>query len=105
MDVSPIQRLAITANHSAQPVEFVRPGPGAAAGAQAAPTSADQQATHRNAPTESATRVVIAWHAGSLGYVTRVVDQHTGHVFMQTPPQQVLEMVQKIIEQLEGASG
>jgi hypothetical protein len=103
MDVSPIQRLAMTANHVVRPVEAVRPAPAVAPTPQASPATADQHATDRN--TGPSTQVVVAWHAASLGYVTRVVDQHTGQVVMQTPPQQVLEMVQKIIERLQGASG
>ena len=105
MDVSPIQRLAITANHAAQPVEPIRPAPEVAPAAQASPPSADEEATQRNTQMESSTRVVVAWHAASLGYVTRVVDQHSGAVVFETPAKQVLEMVQKVIERLEGANG
>ncbi len=105
MDVSPIQRLAMTANHTPRPVDPVRGAPAVTPAPQASPASADQEATHRSAQMESSTRVVVAWHAGSLGYVTRVVDQHTGDVVLQTPPQNVLDMVSKIIERLQGAHG
>ena len=101
MDVSPIQRLAIVANHAPKPVDDVKDTPAVAPAAQASPPAADQHVTNRNATTESNTRVVVAWHAASLGYVTRVVDQHSGAVVLQTPPEEVLEMVQKVIERLQ----
>ena len=101
MDVSPIQRLAMTANQAAPPAETVRPALAVPPAAQADPARAERQAEDRASSMEATSRVVVAWHAGSVGYVTRVVDQHTGQVVMQTPPQQVLEMVQKIIERLE----
>jgi uncharacterized FlaG/YvyC family protein len=100
MDVSPIQRMAITANHAARPVAPAR-GPAVAATAQAKPVAADQQAT-RHVSTESKLNVEVAWHGASMGYVTRIVDQHTGTVLMSTPPEQVLKMVQQVIERLEG---
>jgi hypothetical protein len=105
MDVSPIQRLAITANHATRPVEAVRPAPPVAPAPQASPAPADQEATYRNANTDPSTRVVVAWHAATLGYVTRVVDQHTGSVVYQTPPQQVLAMVEKFLDGLQGVTG
>lgn len=101
MDVSPIQRMAITANQAARPVETVQPvAPAVPPAAQAAPAAADESVTQRNQ--DAATQVLVAWHAGSLGYVTSVVDRHTGEVLYQTPPEQVLNMVQEVIERLEG---
>ena len=105
MDVSPIQRLAMTANHAVRPVEAGREAPAVAPAPQARPAHADQEVAKRMSTPEPATHVVVAWHAASLGYVTRVVDQHTGDVVLQTPPQQVLEMVQKILDRLERVSG
>ena len=46
-------------------------------------------------------RVLVSWHPGSLGYVTRVVDQTSGSVLFQSPPEQVLAMVEKLIKRLE----
>lgn len=104
MDVSPIQRLAIVANQATKPVSSVREAPAVGPVAQAEPATADQQATANSTTTESRTRVVVAWHAASLGYVTRVVDQHSGAVVMQTPPEEVLDMVQRVIERLQGGN-
>ena len=104
MDVSPIQRLAITANHAARPVEAPREPAAVSPPAQAAAARADQQADQRSAAAEVSTQVVVAWHPASLGYVTRIVDQQTGDVVLQTPPQQVLDMVQKILDRLERVS-
>ena len=103
MDVSPIQRLAIHANQAARPVQAPRGTPAVTPPAQAAAASADQEVTQRNR-SETSTRVVVAWHPSSLGYVTQVVDQHSGIVFMQTPPEQVLRMVQQIMKELEGGT-
>jgi len=47
-------------------------------------------------------RVLVSWHPGSLGYVTRVVDQVSGSVLFQSPPEQVLAMVEKLVRRLEG---
>jgi hypothetical protein len=104
MDVSPIQRLAIIASQVTKPVPTVREAPAVPPPAQATPASADQEATHRSPGSEASTQVVVAWHAASLGYVTRVVDQHSGSVVYESPPEQVLEMVQQVIERLEGSS-
>lgn len=102
MDVSPIQRLAISANQAARPVDGVRqPSAAVAPATQARAAAADQQTTQRNT-SDSNTKVVVAWHAASLGYVTRIVDEMSGEVVMQTPPEQVLNMVQKMIDRLEG---
>lgn len=106
MDVSPIQRLAAVAVHATRPPEpsvpRVRPAAAPAApSAQANAPAADQDSTRRQ-PDTPPTRVVVAWHPASLGYVTRVVDQHTGTVLVQTPPEQVLAMVEQVIQQLEG---
>lgn len=101
MDVSPVQRQALTANHAAPPVAPALPAP-VAATAQGRPAAADQQATRPRPEMEASTSVVVAWNAASLGYVTRVVDQHTGAVVLQTPPEQVLKMVEMFIERLEG---
>jgi uncharacterized FlaG/YvyC family protein len=100
MDVSPIQRMAITANQAARPVAPVR-SPAVVATAQAPPVAADQEVTQRLSA-ESRLNVEVAWHGASMGYVTRIVDQHTGEVVLSTPPEQVLKMVQKVIERLEG---
>lgn len=104
MDISPIQRMAMAANQASRPVDAPRPAPPVAA-AQASPVPADQKTASRSTTMEPNTSVVVAWHAGSLGYVTRVVDQHTGDVVLQTPPDQVLRMVEKILKRLEGATG
>lgn len=103
MDVSPIQRLAITANQATQPVHHARNVPEVAPAAQAGPVRAEEQATQRNPASQAALQVIVAWHAGSLGYVTRVVDQHSGSVVYQSPPEQILDMVQKLMERLEGS--
>ena len=102
MDVSPIQRQANQANAAHAPAAPARapqePGP-----AQAARPVADQEPTQRNRAADS-TEVLVTWHAASLGYVTRVVDQHTGSVLYESPPEQVLAMVQKVIESLRGSA-
>ena len=99
MDVSPIQRLAMAGQSSAataaRETRPVQPT------AQAVRAPADQEVRARATTAEPNTTVVVSFNAASLGYVTRVVDQHTGDVLLQTPPQQVLEMVQKLIERIE----
>ncbi|HVM19833.1 MAG TPA: flagellar protein FlaG [Egibacteraceae bacterium] len=102
MDVSPIQRLAIAANHAPLPAREPREVPAVPPAAQAKAPAADEQAAHPGR--QASTRVVVSFHAASLGYVTRVVDQHTGAVVLQTPPQQVLDMVQQVIDKLEKAN-
>lgn len=102
MDVSPIQKLAIAANQAPRAVHTVRETPAVAPPAQASPASADQEATHRSPGSEASTQVVVAWHAASLGYVTRVVDQHSGSVVYESPPERILDMVEKVIKRLEG---
>ncbi len=104
MDISPIQRLAIAASHATPAAVEIRRPPAVAPTPQATPPSADQQVAHRDAATHPRTHVVVSWHAASLGYVTRVVDQHTGGVVLQTPPENVLEMVRRVIARLEGVS-
>ena len=49
-------------------------------------------------------RVLVSWHPGSIGYVTQVVDQHSGSVVFQTPPDQVLAVVLKVMERLKGGA-
>lgn len=49
-------------------------------------------------------RVLVSWHPHSLGYVTKVVDQHSGHVLHQSPPEMVIAMVLQVIAKLEGAA-
>ena len=102
MDVSPIQRMAMTANNVVRAASPVKDAPAVAPTPQASPAAADQEATATRA--EARMHVEVNWHPASLGYVTRVVDQHTGEVLMQTPPEQVLIMVQKVIERLEGGN-
>ena len=100
MDVSPIQRLAATANAAVRPVAPAEKAVASAPVAQATPVSADSEAARPdNTPTM---RVLVSWHPGSLGYVTRVVDQFSGSVLFQSPPEQVLAMVEKVIRRLEG---
>ena len=97
MDVSPIQR---TGDHGERGDPTGCAGTWscavAAATAQAAPPAADQ--TSDTTEVEHAPRqlsVVVAWHAASLGYVTRVVDQLSGRWSCQSPPEQVLDMVRR----------
>ena len=82
--------------------------PRTAAKAQAPAPAADKpvQGTEAKAAEVNppATDVVVAWHAASLGYVTRVVDHASGTVFMQTPPEQVLHMVERVLKRIEGAN-
>lgn len=82
--------------------------PRAASKAQGPASAADKsvQATESKAVEVKApaTDVVVAWHAASLGYVTRVVDSSSGTVFMQTPPEQVLHMVERVLKRIEGAN-
>lgn len=47
-------------------------------------------------------RVLVSWHPGSIGYVTQVVDQHSGSVLFQTPPDEVLQIVLKAMARLKG---
>lgn len=99
MDLSPIQRVTAAANAALRTPPISRaesPRPVA----QAAPVSADQQVESRSTAADR-TRVTVEWHAASVGYVTRVVDQHTGSVVHQSPPEQVLNMVQRIIARLK----
>lgn len=98
MDFLPIQRLATTASAATRLVE-VRPAVRTIEPAtQAAPGSADQTLARRKAGTE----LLVAWHAVSLCYVTSVVDRDTGDVLYQAPPEHILNMVQEVIERLEG---
>ena len=99
MDVSPIQRLAAQAS-GIRPVAASETNPMVAPTTQAAATSADQQTVRARVETPSL-RVLVSWHPGSIGYVTRVVDQASGAVLHQTPPEQVLAMVQQVIARLE----
>ena len=102
MDVSPIQRQAMQANAAHVPAAPARaprePGP-----AQGARPVAEKQPTQHTGAANS-TEVLVTWHAASLGYVTRVVDQHTGSVLYESPPEQVLAMVQKVVESLRGSA-
>ena len=103
MDVSPIQRAAATANAAIRPIMATEKAAESPRVAQASPAAADQETTHtRNDPPSM--RVLVSWHPGSLGYVTRVVDQSSGSVLFQSPPEQVLAMVEKLIRQLEGGA-
>ena len=100
MDVSPIQHSAVTANaamRAAMPAENVV---AVAPAAQGRAPAADQEATRSSVA--ASMQVLVSWHPGSLGYVTRVVDQASGSVLFQSPPEQVLAMVEKIVRQLEG---
>ena len=102
MDVSPIQRMAMTASSVVARVAATEDAPAVAPTPQARPAAADQEAMSARA--QARMHVEVNWHPASLGYVTRVVDQHTGETLMQTPPEQVLIMVQKVIERLEGGN-
>ena len=103
MDVSPIQRMAMTASSAVRPAEPAKDAPAVGPTPQAHSASADQEAMAARA--QARMHVEVSWHPSSLGYVTRVVDQHTGEILIQTPPEQVLIMVQKVIERLEGGNG
>jgi len=100
MDVSPIQRMAAAANAAVRPVAPPEKATGMAPVAQARPAAADSDAARPKTETPSM-RVLVSWHPGSLGYVTRVVDQTSGSVLFQSPPEQVLAMVEKLIKRLE----
>jgi hypothetical protein len=101
MDVSPIQRLAATASGAVRPPVATQKVAGSAPVAQARAAAADSEAARTKAETPS-TRVLVSWRPSSLGYVTRVVDQTSGSVLFQSPPEQVLAMVEKLIRRLEG---
>ena len=49
-------------------------------------------------------RVLVSWQPHSLGYVTKIVDQHSGQVLHQSPPEMVIAMVLQVIAKLEGAA-
>ena len=104
MDLSPIQRVTAAANAALQPPSPVARAESPPPVAQAAPVSADQQVDSSSTAADHK-RVTVEWHAASVGYVTRVIDQHTGHVVHQSPPEQVLNMVQRIIARLKGMLG
>jgi len=103
MDVSPIQRLAMTANNAAPAVTGPRETtPVVPPAAQVAPAPAEQQTTERSPVSPSALQVIVSWHAASVGYVTKVVDEHSGSVVYQSPPEQILDMVEKLMDRLLG---
>lgn len=102
MDVSPIQRLAATSNYAIRPAAAPAVT-STTSSAQGGARSADQQATRPRVATPS-TRVLVSWHPGGMGYVTQVVDQHSGTVVHQTPPEQVLAMVMQVIQRLEAGT-
>ena len=80
-------------------------GVGASADAQASRRTADESKRAKYQPPPQrppATAVVVAWHAASLGYVTRIVDRLSGTVVMQTPPEEVLDMVERVVQKLRG---
>ncbi len=100
MDVSPIQGMAATANAAVRPVAPTENATPAAPVAQARAAAAESESTRSRA--NAPMRVLVSWHPSSLGYVTRVVDQSSGSVLFQSPPEQVLAMVESIIRRLEG---
>ena len=104
MDVSPIQRTAAVANAAMRPVAATESATAIAPVPQATAASADHETT-RARPDTPSMRVLVSWHPGSLGYVTRVVDQVSGSVLFQSPPEQVLAMVEKLVRRLEGDAG
>ena len=97
-----VMRNPVAATASELPHATPAKAQGPAPAADKPVTSADKKAAEVvKAP---ATDVVVAWHAASLGYVTRVVDSTSGTVFMQTPPEQVLHMVERVLKRIEGAN-
>lgn len=101
MDVSPIQRTAATANSAIRPAA-ASPARSAASAAQAREPVAEET---RQVPVKTPSmRVVVSWHPGSIGYVTQVVDQHSGSVVYQTPPDEVLQIVLKAMARLRGGA-
>lgn len=101
MDVSPIARVMPHPTGPPAPVAPQEETTPVAPAAQGSAAEADHDMT-RHRPDPAPTRVLVSWHASSLGYVTSVVDQHSGSVLYQSPPEQVLAMVQAVIERLEG---
>ena len=102
MDVSPIQRAAATANAAIRPASAAAPATSAVAPAQAPSPVAEE--TKQVQIKASSMRVLVSWHPGSIGYVTQVVDQHSGSVVFQTPPDEVLAVVLKVMERLKGGA-
>lgn len=102
MDVSPIQRSAATASAAIRPLIAGSPASPAVAPAQAPAPTADET-TQIPVKTPSM-RVLVSWHPGSIGYVTQVVDQHSGSVVYQTPPDEVLQIVLKVMARLKGGA-
>lgn len=101
MDVSPIQRMAATASAATRPAPAVA-GASAAAPAQARVAPAEEV---KQAPVQTPSmRVLVSWHPGSIGYVTQVVDQHSGSVVFQSPPDEVLQIVLKVMARLRGGA-
>ena len=103
MDVSPIQRSAATASAAIRPAAASgAPATSAVPPAQAnGPAAEETKQVHVKA---SSMRVLVSWHPGSIGYVTQGVDQHSGSVVFQTPPDQVLAVVLKVMERLKGGA-
>lgn len=102
MDVSPIQHSAAIASAAVRPAPAPAPATSAVAPAQAAQPAAEES---KQVPIKTASmRVLVSWHPGSIGYVTQVVDQHSGSVVFQTPPDQVLAVVLKVMERLKGGA-
>lgn len=102
MDISPIQRLAITTNHAAS-ADAVRAAVRAATPPQDLATTAEDHRAGRDGSVFN-TRVAVAWHSASVGYVTRVIHEHSGSVVYESPPETVLDMVVQVIKRLEAAA-
>jgi hypothetical protein len=103
MEIAPIQRLAPPAAPTIPAATGIRSTPAVRSAQAGAPAADQQQARSRPAPQDSM-RVLVSWHPHSLGYVTKVVDQHSGAVLHQSPPEMVIAMVLQVIARLEGAA-
>lgn len=99
MDVSPIQRMAATASAAVRPTAATQ-STSAAPPAQARVEAAEE--TKQARVQTPSMRVLVSWHPGSVGYVTQVVDQHSGSVVFQSPPDEVLQIVLKVMARLKG---
>ena len=99
MDVSPIQRMAATASAAVRPAGATQPASAASPAQGPAPVAE----TTKQVPVKTPSmRVLVSWHPGSIGYVTQVVDQHSGSVVFQSPPDEVLQIVLKVMARLRG---
>ena len=103
MEFARVQPVVAPATPPLPPAPGVGSTP-AARSAQAGAPAADQQTARQRPAQQDATRVLVSWHPQSLGYVTKVVDQSSGAVLHQSPPEMVIAMVLQVIARLEGAA-